>query len=442
MSSRTPGAGGTDSDEYVTAEQVLPIRIPLEKVDIGILKYVAVEDGDIFDIELLYEMHTSEISIRSSIPSSNDTAGPGTLRIRGIKAATLDLVNEIPGTLEGIMARLVLEVDQDIEFEHKVISQVYRDNERKTIFTELDRELKCRRVVLKTSVHETGHLRDVLLFLKSDDKKIMEYFKSDDRNLYVNQLQRQASFNTSTDDNYSSLTFLEIIPWWSIHLPWWIYSRKLRKLIQWSLFLYTVFTIMWASWQLYRHVNVIQTVLEPLVKMLKWYLSDVMDGLDYLLDYFTHYWTSLLSPLNVFRSILLLPVWKLLLQLKTVVIPLKALMMPFMRCFAPLSRCLAIVWQAIIDSKLAVQSIDIGKLQQSFVFNLIFSCLRSFFNCIAKLIGYSKTKSRQIQAMKDKTKMYKSVSSPSTITSPSKRYRESFDSVPIYYNSPVVKENK
>ena len=417
----------SSSDRYITAEEVFPIKIPLEKVDVGRVKYIADTEGDLFDIELVYEMHTSDILVRSNIASVNSTVGPGTFRIKGIRAAKLDLINEIPGSLEGIMSRLVLEMDQDVQLEKEGDKALSGS------------KLKCHRVILTASVHETGHLRDILLFLKLD-KKIIECFEKNDKNLYINYQRQASKASIDLDDSIRpSLTFMEVIPWWSIYIPWQIYSSKFRRLIQMFLLLYTIFTILWASWQLYRHVDIIQTALQPLVKMLHLYLSGVMIVLDKFLRHFTHYWTCLLSPLNVLRSIFLLPVWNLVLQLRTIVIPM---LVPLTHCFTPFSRCLSVLWKAIIDSKLAVQSIDMSKLQQSFVFNLIFSCLRAFFNCIAKLVGYSKNKSRQRQAIKDQTKIHKSVNSSTAATCITQReqYKHAFDSVPVYYKSPLVRD--
>jgi hypothetical protein len=411
-------------DEYTTVSDVFPIRIPLEKADFGKLKYEAVIDGDLYDIELLYELQTSDMLVRCAISSFSDaTTGPGTFRIRGIEAAKLELVNEIPGTLEGISARLVLEISQDVQF-----NQFSGKSEGV--------KLKAHKIILTASVHETGHLRDILLFLKSNKITNFLCHNSSDTstNAYFNpqrsktspSLNRSQSLDSSQQP---SLTFLETIPWWAIHIPWWLYSRQLRKYIQMILLIYTVFTILWASWQLYRHVEVIQKALQPIVDVLYWYLYDIMTALDVFLDSLTHYWTCLLSPLNIFRSLLFIPVWNLLIQVRVFLVPL---WYPLVRCFTPFSHCLQIIWQFILNSKLAVQSIDMNKIQQSFVFNLIFSCFKAFGNGLSKFVGYFKSKSKQNEAIKQQRM---SMSSP--VVSLTKRHS---NSVPVYYNSPLTRK--
>ena len=427
------------TEEYITAIDVFPIRIPLEKVDLGLVKYLASEEGSPFDIELLYEMETSDILIRTLIPSCNDKAGPGTFRLRGIEAAKLDLVNEIPGSLEGIMARLVLETKNNVEFQHHVLSKLQKDGKNKTIFNELDRELNCHRIILTTSVHETGHLRDVLLFLKS---KNLIGLPDDNLNPYYNPLRRQKSSGEDNETTKPSLTFVEDLPWWSLYLPWRLYSRKIRKMLQLVFVLYSIFTIIWASWQLYRHVNVIQMALQPLVHILRLYLEDVMKVVDSFLDMFTHYWTSLLSPLNIFWGVLLLPIWNVIVQLKSLVLPVVSLLT---RMIAPFSRSIAFLWQGVLNSRVAVQSLDISKIQRNFVLNIIFNCLKATGLGLAKIVGYSRSKTLQKQAiLNQQTKIQGSISSPAiSFTSPRKHRSQSHPtvSIPVYYSSPLTKHS-
>lgn len=427
------------ADEYITARDVFPIRIPLEKVDLGLVKYLASEEGSPFDIELLYEMETSDILIRTSIPSLNDKAGPGTFRLRGIEAAKLDLVNEIPGSLEGIMARLVLETKNNVEFQHDVLSKLQINGKNETIFNEIDRELNCHRIILTTSVHEAGHLRDILLFLKS---KNLTGLPDDSLNPYYNPLRRQKLSSENDESTKPSLTFVEDLPWWSLYLPWRLYSRRIRKVMQLGFLLYSIFTIIWAAWQLYRHVNIIQMALQPLVEIFRLYLDDVMKVVDNFLDMFTHYWTSLLSPLNIFWGVLLLPIWNVIVQLKSFVMPVLSLLT---RMIAPFSRCMAFLWQGVLNSRVAVQSLDISKIQRNFVLNIIFNCLKAAGLGLAKIVGYSRSKTLQKQAiMNQQSKIRGSISSPAvSFTSPRKRTSQSRPTlpIPVYYSSPLTKQS-
>lgn len=71
-------------DEYMTAGDVFPIRVPLERVELGRYRYQQVGDGDPYDLEVLYEMQTSDLLVRTSLPSMSSTAGPGILFGRGV----------------------------------------------------------------------------------------------------------------------------------------------------------------------------------------------------------------------------------------------------------------------------------------------------------------------------------------------------------------------
>ena len=48
-----------------------------------------------------------------------------------------------------------------------------------------------------------------------------------------------------------------------------MYSLNVRISIQNVLFLYSLFSVVWAFWQLYRNVDIIQHVLEPIIVVLK-----------------------------------------------------------------------------------------------------------------------------------------------------------------------------
>lgn len=455
-------------DEFLTAGQVIPLRVPLERVEMGRMRYQAVSEGSLSDLELLYEMNTSDLVIRSDIPGvggGKRSPGPvpGTVRLKGVTAARLELINEIPGSLEGMMTRLQLELDTDAIFEPNLLTRT--DNE--DTYSMEPSVIKCRKVVVIASVHETGHLRDILLFLKSDKSFSFldgkgESSTNKNNNPYY-YFQRSTSLSSSIGGKSDTsgggggesppLTFLDTLPWWSLYVPWWIYSKRFRKMLQIVILCYSLFSVVWASWQLYRHVQFIHIALEPVVELLREHIKEVMEHMDRLLSHLTHYWTALLSPLTVFSSLLALPFWNSILQLKT---SLLLLLSPLSRCLAPaaqcltlvwrnvrlspLSSCLGVIWRAVLSSKVAVQSLDISKIQRNYITNLIFSCLRSSLLGLANLIGYSKSKSKQLEAIKQQKKMRGSiVASPAASPAATRSYSAS--SIPVYYHSPLLRRD-
>ena len=442
-------------EEYMTAGQVIPLRVPLERVEFGRIKYQTRTDGNLSDLELLYEMQTSDLLVISDLPGLGSGkrypgAVPGAIRLKGITAARLELINEIPGSLEGIMTQLQLELDQDATFEPKLLTRKIDEN-KDEVYTLEKAVLKCRKVIITASVHETGHLRDILLFLKSDKSfSFMGGERGGANNPYVLQRSLSSSFG-STNGESPPLTFLDTLPVWSLYVPWWVYSKRIRKLLQLFILLYSFFSIVWASWQLYRHVQFIHIALEPIVEIFRVHINELMEIMDSFLSRITHYWTSLLSPLTVFSSLLALPFWKSLIHLKSAIVllvsPLSRCLSPAVQCLGlvwsylsltPLTRCISVIWRAILSSKLAVQSLDISKIQRNYITNLILSCLRSSFLGLTNLIGYSKSKSKQLEAIKQQKKMRGSgITSPAASPAASRSY--SSGSIPVYYHSPLLR---
>ena len=244
------------------------------------------------DLELLYQLKASHFTVRSSVPGKNSEP-LGTLRVSNVQAVDLSLSNESPGLLEGLMSKLVVETNSDVAFA--------------PLSAEGDEECEsigCRRVILVASIHECGHLRDMLLFLNSDT--VLEEISQ--------ETATTAEQEQSTSGERNSLKFG--LPQWALYIPWWLYSGRVRRAIQLCLILYTIFSVVWASWQLYRHFNIIQVALQPIVAALKVYLSTVMHLLAMSMEYFTELWTTLLSPLNVlFGRITITPLIKLLVSI-------------------------------------------------------------------------------------------------------------------------------
>ena len=419
------------ADHYVTAGEAFPLSIPLEKADMGAVTFSSNSTSELNDLQLLYELSTTDILIRNALPGFGQ---PGIYRIKGVQAANLDLINLIPGYLEGIMARLTLETNQNIVFEPDPLFA--KEDSNKSISS--SREFSSNRVTLMASVHECGHLRDVLLFLKSEN---LDNFPLDSLNPYYNSNKNQRDKKKYEAKNEPPLTYLETLPWWCLHIPYWIYSRKIRKLAQTFLLLYSLFSIIWASWQLYRHVNVIQVALEPFVHIFRVYLEEIMEYLDDVLAGFTYYWTCLLSPLNIIRGLLMMPIFNALIQLKDIFMPLVA---PIIKVLSPFSKCFAIVWRTLQSSRVAVQSLDITRIRQNMVINLLIGSLKAFALGLANLVGYSKAKSKQMKAVKAQTAMKGSITSPGISLTPEQRKKRNSnrkDTMPVYYSSPLTKHN-
>ena len=270
------------------------ICIPLFRAEFGSVQYAVPKGGEVGDLELVYQLEASNFTVRASVPGKNSEA-LGSLRVSSVQAVDLSLSNESPGLLEGLMSKLVVETSSDVVF----LPLVAADNEEQRSET-----IGCRRVTLTASIHECGHLRDMLLFLNSDT------FVDE----IAHQTGEQDQSNDGGDRDRKGLKFG--LPHWALYIPWWLYSGRVRKAIQLCLLLYTIFSVVWASWQLYRHFNIIQVALQPIVTALKVYLSTVMTLVSVFLEFFTDLWTTFLSPLNIlFGRITIAPLIKLVISL-------------------------------------------------------------------------------------------------------------------------------
>ena len=438
-----------DSEDYTTANDAFPVRVPLERVELGSWKYTATE---LEDIELLYELESSDLLIRTSVGGTNG-AFPATFRVRDVSAADLSLVSIVPGSPESMVARLVLETESSVSYDRDPLEEQKSEEdvngEGREDQEKQRNKVECHRIVITASVHETGHLRDILLFLKCG---CVEDFCPDDLFLSPRRMRSKDPLEAVPKHQ---VTFLEGLPFWVLYIPWRLYSKKMRVTIQKVILLYSLFSVMWASWQLYRHVNIIRVTLEPIINILKVHLRFVMETFDALLALFTVWWTTFLSPLNVFCGMLLTPVFRLALQLRTSFVPLwglivnsglvgalKALFLGLYQLFRVTGSTLWVVLSAlgrpfysigkwIMNSRIAVASLDFNRVRLSWVFGLVTNSMKSIGNGVAKFAGYTHTKQKQIKACKD----------PLSVTpSPSPRLRYRQRRMPVYYSSPLTKQ--
>ena len=438
--------------DYITANDVFPVKIPLEKVEFGSWKYIG-EKMD--DIELLYELDSSDLVIKTNICGSNGGV-LATFKMRNVSAVDLSLVNVVPGSLESMVARLVLETESKVSYTVDTPSGSSELKEENEPSKKQHKTFDCRIITMSASVHESGHLRDVLLFLKCG--------YTEDRspgNLFLSPKKQKVM------ESAHKVTFLEGLPFWVLYVPWWVYSKRVRTMIQRAIFIYSLFSVIWASWQLYRHVDVIHDVIEPIIKALRIYLASVMETVDTVLALFTVWWTTFLSPLNILRGMLLAPLFQVAMQLKSAIAPLAGvlsmLLTPIWRFFTNSTllsslKALALVlyhlaittgqllwamlqvfarpfnciWQAILSSRIAVASLDLKRIRFSWIFSLVMNSLKSIGNGLAKLVGYTRVKQKQFKALKTPTSVVAS-------KSPEQNYLSR--RTPVFYSSPLTKQN-
>lgn len=440
------GPSSMASVDFASANDFFPVQVPLETAKICSWRYTARE---LDDLELNYDVESSDLLIRANVPGEGGVE-PAVFRVRDISAADLSLVNIVPGSLESMVCRLTLETKSRITYSARTepvddSGKVAEEEEE-----EEEEELNCCIVTMTASVHESGHLRDILLFIRHGHGDLLSpesLFLSPRSHSGKSPTEDETTSASETDKSHVS--FLSGLPFWVQYIPWWLYSKNVRVVIQRAIVVYTMFSVIWACWQLYRHVNVIHFVIEPFIAMLKLYLSSVMETFDAFLALFTDWWTTFLSPLNILRAMLVTPVFQLIAPLRALLYPMLSLLTPLKTAvttlygvigllgrlvwmlLSVLFRPLNYIWQTLLNSRVAVASLDLKIIRLRWVSSLLMGSLKSIGNGLANLIGYTHVKRKQRKA--------RSLEHSSLAPSPKHGYRPR--TMPVYYSSPLSKQS-
>ena len=324
--------------EMISSERERERVVPLEVAQIGPWKYSAEgqrngEQLPPVDIQLVYGAgNTSSLFlvVRHHVMNSGvlgeeaAVSGHGTYQyhIKSVSAADLSLVK----SAGRMVARLLLETDEKIT-RHFQPSPTCGEGDGEWDSTsdgepERETDLDIRIVRLTTSVDKMGHLAEILTFPCEETDS------------------EQQGGGESGHDAKPSFVLIESLPLWALYVPWKIYSRRVRLFLQYMLLLYTLLSVMWALWQLYHHVAIIQVLVQPVIIALQYYLSSMLEFLDWLFAIFTVWWHTLLSPLNVLRGLFLTPVFHLFGSIGRLFHPLYRFAPVFGRLFSALSSAL------------------------------------------------------------------------------------------------------
>eukprot|EP00794_Sanderia_malayensis_P011956 gene11956-13193_t len=128
----------------------------------------------------------------------------------------------------------------------------------------------------------------------------------------------------------------EGLPEWVNYIPYRWYSASTRRTIEYLLILYTLLSLLWAMWQLYRHVDFIQAYLKPIVKFIEYYFSVLkvwFQWLDDLFDVVSDYWWNYFKPFLMLFAAALSPLLQVFKPLRGVVNLIPYLFDPFIKLF-------------------------------------------------------------------------------------------------------------
>ena len=259
-------------------------EIPLLSLKIGGRRY---KSNNSRDITIEHDDKTHRVSIKVRV-EGNKGGAKGTYIITKISGEALFL-HTVNGSLEEMVVKVLLETTERVRFESGTAVG----------------HVRCNMVAVEANVEQTGNIRELLMKIRSET------------------LSQECKIRLS-----------EGIPKWSVLLPWWLYSKKLRIIIQQLLIFYTVFNTVWALWQLYRHVDIIRATLEPVIILLQEachvYISFAMEAIDIAMEHFSNFWWRFFAPLKVLVGPLWDVVWS---QLPTLINPLLKLVSPLYSMF-------------------------------------------------------------------------------------------------------------
>lgn len=183
-------------------------------------------------------------------------------------------------------------------------------------------------------VNYTGQVRDIIRSLRQ--AKITADAETLDQNEVV---------------DYTSSKLREGLPDWVQYIPLKMYTPFFRGTIEFVLTFYTIFSILWALWQLYRHVDFIRAYVRPVIDM----LINQIKSLDKLIqvanavfEEFTKQWLAYLKPVYVILSSFATPlvacgkqVFMVLCSLLDIV---RVTFQPFISVFQPCFHVLGIIF--------------------------------------------------------------------------------------------------
>ena len=153
-------------------------------------------------------------------------------------------------------------------------------------------------------VNETGAVRDVI-------RKLRGHYSR------PNSDQNTAGNPQNTPQNQSKV-FQEGLPSWVEYVPHYVYSKRTRQFIQVAIYIYLIFSVTWALWQLYRYVDFVRECVQPLIEFLQ-YQYRVLDHLirffNTLLEEYTIQWLCFIKPLCTVTSAIAAPLLQMFGQL-------------------------------------------------------------------------------------------------------------------------------
>ena len=155
----------------------------------------------------------------------------------------------------------------------------------------------------------------------------------------------------------------EGLPEWVHYIPAKWYSSTVRKVIEYMLVVYTVLTLLWAVWQLYKHVDFIRRYLRPIFMIIEYYLEMLKSWfrwLDKFAEALTDYWWTYMKPVYLLATPLYVSLASLFKPLRNVAGLISSIFEPVVKFF----KTIASVLRPLVQPAVSVFSLFIGGIRK------------------------------------------------------------------------------
>ena len=293
-------------------------------------KFLEYEENDVNSgCQLIHEENTPRIYFKFPDQTASKMQGRrvyNVLQCAEISAGDLKVTTKF-GSWDSMVARILIECDGPM-FLWKQKDDVERDeNAGNEYSTAKEYEFK---ILNSCMVKATFSVEFVSMVCKL--MHLVKVAKTREI-LKIKDLRRTGVISTQTK---MPSKIREGLPEWVNYIPYRWYSANVRRIIEYVLVLYTILSLLWAVWQLYRHVNFIQEYLKPIVTFIEHYFSILKSWFQYLDNLFTvlsHYWWNYIKPMFMILVAALSPLFQIFRPLKGIINIIPHLFDPFIQFF-------------------------------------------------------------------------------------------------------------
>lgn len=429
------------------------LSVSLRSFDVGPWKFTNLSTFEGSSSIVMEYQYPSEI-VTVKVLSRDLATVAGSFSLCGISAQLMTLANETPGYIMSTYVKLLLEVKRVhyVDFDLKSTVKKSRSTGNTAGVHDasaspseaIERKLRCHLATITADPMEAANLRDIVqlcveeqqLGVTASDKMDaaavakpppLITISEETDGIYSEvrkrgpQINRELSVfdscmpSASPEQTQESrdACLVPTLPHWAPYIPWWMYSRPLRRTLEMTLLLYLVFSMTWALWQLHRHFYIIQAVIAPIIAILKLYMAPILRLMDHYLTSFTAIWVQLINPVYILMSPLLAPALRII---GTLFVPTAHLLRLLWLTFKPLIHSqlvrtvlipvitllfkpLTAVWSLLAKTRISLTSLDEVKMRLSIVLNLVTGSVKSIWAGVLRFLRYFQAVQKRKKAM-------------------------------------------